>query len=50
MDTDNKSLETVVRTFAGPILHEALNEELKNPAMPNGPAAEVRELEIPRRK
>ena len=50
MDTENVTLETVVRAFIRPILQEVLNEELKNLALLNSPAAEVRELEILRRK
>ena len=50
MGNDSLSLETVVRAFIRPILQEVLNEELKNLATLNSPAAEVRELEILRRK
>ena len=49
METEKKTLETVVRDFIRPILQEVLNEELENLARLNSPA-EVRELEILRHK
>jgi hypothetical protein len=50
METPKITLETLVRDFIRPILHEVLNEELKNLATINSPAAEVRELGILRHK